>query len=396
MEVLCLPPSVPIAYLRHRAARPAARDTPRPVALVAPKAAWGRAVSSPHDDRPMTRKQLAAELGRELIASTADYPCRRRPAPARPQPGVDGLRRPDRTLHRPRFARTSTSGASSTPLAGLRPLDDDLIAEAARSFDDMESMPSHHLEGLAAADDATRAFLRELLRLSAGPRPHRRRSRLTARRAETAERAAALRTAAVGPGGGPRAAGRRRDARRVGRRLARRPARPARPTAFLRRLPGRRATGRPGTPGAYLRADRPAGDRRAGAPYGRHRPRSRRGRTAPPGSPPNSINAAVSRDAATVADHALTARIPWTPAERRARPARGPLRRAGRRPPRGRGGHAPPPGRRHAVPSGASLVSPGCSLDRAPEAVAAAETAEAVTEAALESAREEARTVLSH
>src|SRR6185369_8183869 len=41
---------------------------------------------------------------------------------------------------------------------GLRPVDDDLINEAARSFDDMEAV-TRTLEGLVAADEATAAFL---------------------------------------------------------------------------------------------------------------------------------------------------------------------------------------------------------------------------------------------
>ena len=44
---------------------------------------------------------------------------------------------------------------SDTLTDGLRPVDDDLIAEAARSFDDMEAVATT-LEGLTAADEATR------------------------------------------------------------------------------------------------------------------------------------------------------------------------------------------------------------------------------------------------
>jgi DNA repair exonuclease SbcCD ATPase subunit len=144
------------------------------------------------DDRPMTKKQLAAELGQELIASPTDY----RAAVDQRLFGL-GRERYEQlltlilTLRRPQLAKNlDPAKLSDTLTEGLRPLDDDLIAEAARSFDDMESV-QRTLEGLVAADDATRAFLAGY---STYLRVHARvaADRLTARRTETAARTAAL------------------------------------------------------------------------------------------------------------------------------------------------------------------------------------------------------------
>ncbi|MGA5135269.1 TIGR02680 family protein [Streptomyces olivoreticuli] len=113
------------------------------------------------DDRPMTKKQLAQELGEsDLVTSPTDY----RAAIDRRLFGL-GRERYEQlltlilTLRRPQLAKNLDPVKLSGTLAeGLRPLDDDLIAEAARSFDDMESV-ARTLEGLAAADDATKSFL---------------------------------------------------------------------------------------------------------------------------------------------------------------------------------------------------------------------------------------------
>ncbi|MFI9836219.1 TIGR02680 family protein [Nonomuraea sp. NPDC051941] len=113
------------------------------------------------DDRPMTRKQLAAELGEQaLIGSASDY----RAAIDRRLFGL-GRERYEQlitlilTLRRPQLAKNlDPSKLSDTLTDGLRPIDDELIAEAARSFDDMESV-QRTLEGLVAADEATAAFL---------------------------------------------------------------------------------------------------------------------------------------------------------------------------------------------------------------------------------------------
>jgi len=113
------------------------------------------------DDRPMTRKQLAEEIGEaSLYASATDY----RAAVDQRLFGL-GRERYEQlltlilTLRRPQLAKNlDPVKLSDTLTDGLRPVDDDLIAEAARSFDDMEAVATT-LEGLTAADEATRAFL---------------------------------------------------------------------------------------------------------------------------------------------------------------------------------------------------------------------------------------------
>ncbi|MGH3165396.1 MAG: hypothetical protein ACRDN0_05820, partial [Trebonia sp.] len=113
------------------------------------------------DDRPMTKKQLAAEIGEQNIyGSPTEY-----------RAAIDGrlfglgAERYEQlltlilTLRRPQLAKNlDPVKLSDTLTDGLRPVDDDLIAEAARSFDDMEAV-ARTLEGLAAADEATQAFL---------------------------------------------------------------------------------------------------------------------------------------------------------------------------------------------------------------------------------------------
>lgn len=143
------------------------------------------------DDRPLTKKQLAAELAplrAEVIASATDY----RTAVDQRLFGL-GRERYEQlltlilTLRRPQLAKNLDPGKLSDTLAeGLRPLDEDLIGEAARSFDDMESV-QHTLEGLVAADEATRSFLAAYstyLRVNARVAA----DRLSARRAESGER----------------------------------------------------------------------------------------------------------------------------------------------------------------------------------------------------------------
>ncbi|MFB4267898.1 TIGR02680 family protein [Nonomuraea sp. GTA35] len=113
------------------------------------------------DDRPMTRKQLVEELGEHaLTASPTDY----RHAIDQRLFGL-GRERYEQlitlilTLRRPQLAKNLDPGKLSDTLTdGLRPIDDELIAEASRSFDDMESV-ARTLEGLVAADEATQAFL---------------------------------------------------------------------------------------------------------------------------------------------------------------------------------------------------------------------------------------------
>ncbi|WP_338677494.1 TIGR02680 family protein [Streptomyces sp. SCSIO 30461] len=143
------------------------------------------------DDRPLTKKQLAAglaPLGADVIASATDY----RTAVDRRLFGL-GRERYEQlltlilTLRRPQLAKNLDPAKLSDTLAdGLRPLDEELIGEAARSFDDMESV-QRTLEGLIAADDATRSFLAAYstyLRVNSRVAA----DRLSARRAEAGER----------------------------------------------------------------------------------------------------------------------------------------------------------------------------------------------------------------
>jgi uncharacterized protein (TIGR02680 family) len=113
------------------------------------------------DDRPMTRRQLAEQIGEaSLYASPTEY----RAAVDQRLFGL-GAERYEQlltlilTLRRPQLAKNlDPVKLSDTLTDGLRPVDDELIAEAARSFDDMEAV-ALTLEGLAAADEATQTFL---------------------------------------------------------------------------------------------------------------------------------------------------------------------------------------------------------------------------------------------
>jgi uncharacterized protein (TIGR02680 family) len=113
------------------------------------------------DDRPMTRKQLAEQIGEAaLFGSPTEY----RTAVDHRLFGL-GAERYEQlltlilTLRRPQLAKNlDPVKLSDTLTDGLRPVDDDLVAEAARSFDDMETV-ALTLEGLAAADEATQTFL---------------------------------------------------------------------------------------------------------------------------------------------------------------------------------------------------------------------------------------------
>lgn len=113
------------------------------------------------DDRPLTRKQLIAQLGADAVTDRA----------AEHRAAIDarlfglGAQRYEQlltlvlTLRRPQLAKhLDPKGLSRTLSDGLRPLDDELITEAARSFDDMEAV-ARTLEGLVRADGAVSAFL---------------------------------------------------------------------------------------------------------------------------------------------------------------------------------------------------------------------------------------------
>jgi len=158
------------------------------------------------DDRPMTRRQLAEEIGESsLHASPTDY----RAAIDQRLFGL-GRERYEQLLtlilmlRRPQLAKNlDPAKLSDTLTDGLRPVDDDLIAEAARSFDDMEAVATT-LEGLTAADEATRTFLASYttyLRTharSAADALTRRREASTQRRTELGDDITALANAETG------------------------------------------------------------------------------------------------------------------------------------------------------------------------------------------------------
>ena len=113
------------------------------------------------DDRPLTKKQLVAELGPDAITDRA--PEYRAMIDTRlfglgPQ-RYEQLLTLVLTLRRPQLAKhLDPKRLSQTLSDGLRPLDEDLIVEAARSFDDMESV-QRTLDELVQADTAASTFL---------------------------------------------------------------------------------------------------------------------------------------------------------------------------------------------------------------------------------------------
>ncbi|MEU6580339.1 SbcC/MukB-like Walker B domain-containing protein [Nocardia sp. NPDC046763] len=113
------------------------------------------------DDRPLTRKQLAEQIGSDAIV---DRPVEYRTAIDARMFGL-GQQRYDQlinlilTLRRPQLAKNlDPRGLSQALTDGLRPLDEQLILDAARSFSDMEEV-GRTLEGLVQADTATRDFV---------------------------------------------------------------------------------------------------------------------------------------------------------------------------------------------------------------------------------------------
>jgi uncharacterized protein (TIGR02680 family) len=113
------------------------------------------------DDRPMTKKQLAQEIGEaNVYASPTEYRAAIDATLFRLGPErYEQLLTLILTLRRPQLAKNlDPVKLSDTLTDGLRPVDDDLISEAARSFDDMEAV-ARTLEGLIAADEAASAFL---------------------------------------------------------------------------------------------------------------------------------------------------------------------------------------------------------------------------------------------
>lgn len=113
------------------------------------------------DDRPLTRKQLVEEIDTDAVR---DNPAEHRAAVDSRLFGL-GRERYEQlltlvlTLRRPQLAKNLDPVKLSDTLSdGLRPLDDHLLVEAARSFDDMEAV-ARTLDGLVAADEAARSFL---------------------------------------------------------------------------------------------------------------------------------------------------------------------------------------------------------------------------------------------
>ncbi|WP_194824787.1 TIGR02680 family protein [Nocardia sp. XZ_19_231] len=113
------------------------------------------------DDRPLTRKQLAEQIGSDAIV---DRPVEYRAAIDARMFGL-GVQRYDQlinlilTLRRPQLAKNlDPRGLSQALTDGLRPLDEQLILDAARSFSDMEEV-GQTLDGLVQADTATRRFV---------------------------------------------------------------------------------------------------------------------------------------------------------------------------------------------------------------------------------------------
>ncbi|MDX5455334.1 MAG: TIGR02680 family protein, partial [Rhodococcus sp. (in: high G+C Gram-positive bacteria)] len=112
-------------------------------------------------DRPLTRRQLIEEVGADAVT---DRPVDYRAAIDARLFGL-GIERYEQlinlilTLRRPQLAKNlDPKGLSQALTDGLRPLDEQLVLEAARSFADMEEV-SRTLESLAAADDAAQRFV---------------------------------------------------------------------------------------------------------------------------------------------------------------------------------------------------------------------------------------------
>ncbi|WP_245766664.1 TIGR02680 family protein [Streptomyces colonosanans] len=343
------------------------------------------------DDRPMTKKQLAAELGHELIASPTDY----RAAVDQRLFGL-GRERYEQlltlilTLRRPQLAKNlDPAKLSDTLTEGLRPLDDDLIAEAARSFDDMESV-QRTLEGLAAADDATRAFLAGY---STYLRVHARvaADRLTARRTETAARTVALDNAVAELA----AAREQQAAAETGAETT-----DAALTALRARLDQLRSSA------AYQAIEQLADLERLVRTCehtARQATAERERRTAATGRAhaeaehaaqlAAELEGAASRDAAAVADHARTAGMAWSPAD--AEPARLAERSAALATARHDGVRALRAAQQDCRSAEQTRDLARSALDRARDAVSGAETAGTEAERAVEAARATAREALA-
>ncbi len=170
------------------------QPSPQPWFFVADGRVGDEVVLVEPDGRPRTRTQLRDALGDGIVVERA------RDHRARVDAALFGLgvERYEAmldlvlTLRRPMLAKDLDPMLLSDTLArGLRPLDDDLLEQVARSFDDLEAV-QRDLERLAAADDATQSFLtdyRSYLRTQARARAD------AAIEADAAHRAAADRLA---------------------------------------------------------------------------------------------------------------------------------------------------------------------------------------------------------
>ncbi len=113
------------------------------------------------DGRPRTRQALAADLGDGVLVQKASEHRRRVDdvlfglGPERYDAMLDLVL----TLRRPMLAKDlDPKSLSETLSRGLRPLDEDLIEQVARSFDDLEAV-QRDLDRLIHADEATTVFV---------------------------------------------------------------------------------------------------------------------------------------------------------------------------------------------------------------------------------------------
>jgi hypothetical protein len=227
------------------------------------------------DSRPLTAKQLTAILGRD-----ASYGDRRRVYQEAVDARLFGLG-PERytqlldlliALRRPLLAKDlDPAKVSDTLTAGLSPVDEELVEQAARDFENLAAVQSQY-ENLAAADAAVRVFLGQYTAYLKAHTRHQA-DQLAARMATAAEHAAAISSAAREAAGARQAELRASEAGELARVSAEtfesrgQSQRPAAGSRYRGRPPGRAWPGRrPAAPGASRNGGRrgPAGGRRTG------------------------------------------------------------------------------------------------------------------------------------
>jgi uncharacterized protein (TIGR02680 family) len=136
------------------------QPTPKPWFFVADGRVGDEVVLVEPDGRPRTHAQLRDALGDAVVDRAREHRARVDAAlfglgTERYEAMLDLVL----TLRRPMLAKDLDPGTLSDTLArGLRPLDDGLLEQVARSFDDLEAV-QRDLEQLARADDATQRFL---------------------------------------------------------------------------------------------------------------------------------------------------------------------------------------------------------------------------------------------